>query len=33
VTEGMDVVDKIKEARAFNEKPVDPVKFSIRILE
>ena len=33
VTQGMEVVDKIKEARAFNEKPVDPVKFSIRILE
>lgn len=33
VTEGMEVVDKIKEARAFNEKPVDPIKFSIRILE
>jgi hypothetical protein len=29
----MEVVDKIKEARAFNEKPVDPIKFSIRILD
>ncbi|WP_081681381.1 peptidylprolyl isomerase [Flectobacillus major] len=32
VIQGMDVVDKIKDARAFNEKPADPVKFSMKVV-
>lgn len=33
VTTGMEVVEKIKNARSFDEKPVLPVKFSIKIIK
>ncbi len=32
VAEGMSVVDKIKNARAFNEKPQYPIKFSMQVV-
>jgi cyclophilin family peptidyl-prolyl cis-trans isomerase len=31
VTKGMEVVDAIKKERSFDEKPVNPVRFSIKI--
>lgn len=33
VTEGMDVIDKIQQARAYDEKPDIPVKFDIEVKE